>query len=158
MFTTNASLKLRNAGVSLVELIVFIVLVGVAVAGVLGALNLSTRASVDPMTQKQALAIAEAIMEEVQLQPFTYCDPDDANAGSAVNTGGCATVVEATGPEAAGAPAGGPVETRTGDTRPFDNVNDYHSFAMNGVADIAGGTSIPQLAGYTTNVTVASQA
>src|SRR6267378_2939071 len=71
-------------GVSLVELIVFIVIVSIGVAGVVGALSMATRASTDPMIQKQALAIAEALLEEVQLQPFTYCDPDDPNAATAI--------------------------------------------------------------------------
>src|SRR5438552_11460460 len=53
-------------GISLIELIVFIVIVGIAVAGVVGALSMATRASADPMIQKQALAIAEALLEEVQ--------------------------------------------------------------------------------------------
>ena len=72
-------------GISLVELIVFIVIVGIAVAGVVGALSMATRASADPMIQKQALAIAEALLEEVQLQPFTYCDPDDPQAATALS-------------------------------------------------------------------------
>src|SRR5882762_4511878 len=70
-------------GVSLVELIVFIVIVSIGVAGVVGAMSMATRASTDPMIQKQALAIAEALLEEVQLQPFTYCDPDDTKAATA---------------------------------------------------------------------------
>src|SRR5262245_66021056 len=82
--------KRRNSrGVSLVELIVFVVVVSVGVAGVLLALNMSTRASADPLVQKQALAVAEAILEEVQLRPLTYCDPDDANAATALNAAGC---------------------------------------------------------------------
>src|SRR5207253_8135176 len=76
-------------GISLIELIVFIVIVGIAVAGVVGALSMATRASADPMIQKQALAIAEALLEEVQLQPFTYCDPDDLNAASAQSAADC---------------------------------------------------------------------
>src|SRR5437879_1816508 len=44
-------------GISLIELIVFIVIVGIAVAGVVGALSMATRASADPMIQKQARAI-----------------------------------------------------------------------------------------------------
>jgi Tfp pilus assembly protein PilV len=67
-------------GITLVELIVFIVIVSTAVAGVLMTLDISNRSSADPMIQKQALAVAEALLEEVQLQPFTYCDPDDQQA------------------------------------------------------------------------------
>jgi len=79
-------------GISLIELIVFIVIVGIAVAGVVGALSMATRSSADPMIQKQALAIAEALLEEVQLQPFTYCDPDDPNAASAFSAADCTGV------------------------------------------------------------------
>ena len=75
----------RERGVTLLELIVFIVIVSVAVMGVLTALDLSNRSSTDPMIQKQALAIAEALLEEVQLQPFTYCDPDDSQAATALS-------------------------------------------------------------------------
>ena len=72
----------RPRGATLIELIMFIVVVGAAVTGVLGAISYATRASVDPMVQKQALAIAEAVLEEVQLMPFTYCDPDDPQAAT----------------------------------------------------------------------------
>jgi MSHA pilin protein MshD len=135
-------------GLSLVELIVSIVIISTAVAGVLGVLILTTRASSDPLIQKQALAIAEALLEEVQLQPFTYCDPDDPNAATAVNTAGC-TTVEAIGPEAG--------ESRTGTITPFDNVNDYHGFSMTGISDIEG-TAVSGLGAYAASVNVAAQA
>jgi MSHA pilin protein MshD len=151
----------RSLGLSLVELIVFIVIVGVAVAGVLGALNVSTRASADPMIQKQALAVAEAVLEEVQLMPFTYCDPDDPQAATAqsavVGATGCtaAASVEAIGAEAT--PPYGP-ETRLSVTTPFDNVNDYNGFSMGpGIIDISG-AAITGLGAYTATVSVASQA
>jgi len=74
--------KRRERGLSLVELVVFIVIVSAAVAGVLGVMDVTTRSSADPLIHKQALAIAEAVLEEVQLQPFTYCDPDDPGAAT----------------------------------------------------------------------------
>lgn len=77
----------KSAGVSLVELVVFIVIVSAAVAGIIGVISITTRSSVDPLIHKQALAIAEAVLEEVQLQPFTYCDPDDPGAAGADMTG-----------------------------------------------------------------------
>ena len=147
-------------GVSLVELIVFIVIVSIGVAGVVGALNMATRASADPMIQKQALAIAEALLEEVQLMPFTYCDPDDPQAATALSAAvgatGCtaAAAVENLGPEAT--PPYGP-ETRTSATTPFDNVNDYNGYSMSGITDITG-AAIPGLGGYTATVSVANQA
>jgi len=150
-------------GISLIELIVFIVIVGIAVAGVVGVLSMATRASADPMIQKQALAVAEALLEEVQLQPFTYCDPDDPQAATAqsaaVGATGCtaAASVENLGPEAT--PPYGP-ETRTSLTTPFDNVNDYNGYPnplLPGITDITG-AAIPGLGGYTASVTVANQA
>lgn len=134
-----------QAGVTLVELVVFIVVVSVAIAGVLGVLNLTTRSSADPLTQKQALAIAESLLEEIELMPFTTCDPDDATA----STGVCTSLTEAIGPEAG--------ETRYSATTPFDNVNDYHGFSMSGIQDITN-TTIPALGTYTASVTVAQQA
>ena len=151
----------RSLGLSLVEVIVFIVVVGVAVAGVLAALNVSTRASADPVIQKQALAIAEAVLEEVQLMPFTYCDPDDPQAATAQNSGigatGCsaAASVENPGPEAN--PPYGP-ESRLSAITPFDNVNDYNGFSVGpGIIDMTG-AAIAGLGGYTATVSVASQA
>ena len=149
-------------GISLVELIVFIVIVGIAVAGVVGALSMATRASADPMIQKQALAIAEALLEEVQLQPFTYCDPDDPQAATAQSA-----AVGATGCTEAGSvenlmaaettPPYGP-ESRTSATNPYDNVNDYNSLpVMTGITDLTG-AAIPGLGGYTATVSVANQA
>ena len=149
-------------GISLIELIVFIVIVGIAVAGVVGVLSMATRASADPLIQKQALAIAEALLEEVQLQPFTYCDPDDPQAATAQSA-----AVGATGCTEAGSvenlmaaettPPYGP-ETRTSATNPYDNVNDYNSLpTMLGITDLTG-AAIPGLGGYTATVSVANQA
>jgi Tfp pilus assembly protein PilV len=81
------SSRRKSLGLSLVELVVFIVIVSAAVAGIIGVIDVTTRASVDPLIHKQALAIAEAVLEEVQLQPFTYCDPDDPVAASVDTTG-----------------------------------------------------------------------
>ena len=58
-------------GLSLIELVMFIIIVGVGVAGILLVFNVTTKASADPLIQKQMLAIAEAMMEEVQAKPFT---------------------------------------------------------------------------------------
>lgn len=58
MFTS--SLARSQAGVSLVELVAFIVIVGVGLAGVIAAMTSSTGRSADPMLRKQAVAIADA--------------------------------------------------------------------------------------------------
>jgi MSHA pilin protein MshD len=55
---------------TLIELIVFIVIVSVGLAGVLAALNVAVKGSADPLQPKQALAIAEGLMEAVLLKPY----------------------------------------------------------------------------------------
>jgi len=147
----------KQRGVSLVELIIFIVVVGVAVVGVLAAMRLGTAASTDPMVQKQALAIAEAMLEEVQLQSFTYCDPNDANAATALSSAGCAAPANDES-AALGAEAG---ETRYGVASPFDNVSDYNGYDSNteappGIRDLSG-AQIAGLGGYRAQVGVSAQ-
>ena len=148
----------RQRGATLVELIIFIVVVGTAVIGVLTVLDLSTKSSADPMVQKQALAVAEAVLEEAQLQPFTYCDPDDASAATALGAADCTGGANGPNDEARlplGPEAG---ETRAGAATPFDNVSDYHGLVIGpGITDIAG-AAIPGLGAYTATVAVANQA
>jgi MSHA pilin protein MshD len=57
-------------GLSLIELLFFIVIVSIAVIGILGVMNLNTGHSADPLLRKQALAFAEALLEEVESVPF----------------------------------------------------------------------------------------
>ncbi len=130
----------------------FIVITGIGLAGILGVINLTTRASADPLIQKQALAIAEAYLEEVLAMPFTYCDPDDATAGTAtsatVGAGACTATVEAMGAE--------PGETRGSGTTPFDNVNDYNG--LSGAPATIEGTAIGGLSDYQVSVAVTAEA
>jgi MSHA pilin protein MshD len=114
-------LAMRQRGVTLVELIIFIVIVGIAVGGIITVMNLANRGSVDPVRRKQALIIAEGLLEEVELAKFSYCDPADPDAsddGVVRSSADCQAVPEKWGqlnPE--------PTDASSG--RPFDNVNDY---------------------------------
>ena len=147
--------KRGMGGVSLVELIVFIVIVSVSVAGVLLAINTATRSGTDPMIRKNAIAIAEGMLEEVSLMPFTFCDADDPQVttatSSAVGAAGCtsAATVNAIGPEAG--------ETRYASATPFDHVDDYSGFSMNPIVDITN-TAIGTLTSYSATVSVAATA
>jgi len=138
----------RQRGLSLIELVIFMVVISAALAGVLRVFIQATSASADPMLRRQALAIAESLMEEVQLMPFTFCDPDDANVETATSSAGCASSVEALGPEAG--------ENRFA-TPQFDNVNDYNGYTMSGIVDITN-TAIAGLSGYSASVAVAPAA
>ena len=147
-----AEARIRERGISLIELIMFIMIVSVALAGILLVMNVTTKGSADPLVHKQALAIAESLLEEVELMPFTFCDPNDPTATTAtsptVGAGACTVQVENIGPEAAYAYQAA-AETRYSATTPFDNVNDYNGFNMaaGALLDITGNAIGP--AGYT---------
>ena len=70
----------RQRGVSLIELIFFIVVVSVALAGVLAVMDQAARGSADPLVRKQAMALAESIMQEVEQKAFS--DPDGVGGES----------------------------------------------------------------------------
>ena len=103
---------MRQRGVTLIELIIFIVIVSVAVAATLTALSAIGARSSDPLLRKQAMLRAESLLEEVALAHFTFCHPDDAKAESAVSAADCATLPEAFSHAAS-------------EARPYYNINDY---------------------------------
>lgn len=138
----------RQRGLSLIELVMFIVIVSLALLGVLKIFAQATGASADPQLRRQALTIAESVLEEVSLMPFTYCDPDDANVETATSAASCATLAEALGPEAG--------ENRFV-TPQFDNVNDYNGYAMTGIVDLAN-TAVSGLGAYSASVSVSPDA
>lgn len=97
-----------SRGISLIELILFIVIIGIAVTGVVWAMSRVTAHSADALVSKQAQAIAESMLEEVQLQPLTK------------------TVGGFPGPYTP--------ENR----HRFDSVRDYSGLTMTGISDPAG--------------------
>lgn len=60
----------RESGMTLMELVVAIVVIGVGLAGVLVAFNQAVMHSADPMVRKQMLAIAEEMMDEITLRQY----------------------------------------------------------------------------------------
>jgi MSHA pilin protein MshD len=132
---TGGAAAARQRGVTLVEVVLFVLIVGVALSAVLGTLSWASVRSVDPVVQRQAIAIAESMLQEVLSQPFTVNDPDGGP--------------DALGPE--------PGEARGSSTAPFDHVNDYHGYASSGVTD-ATGAAVAGLQAYAVAVSVQPQA
>ena len=71
------SLRRGARGVSLLELIITIVIVGISLVSVLSVFIVTTQHSADPLARQQALFIAEAYLEEILRQKFY--DPDTDN-------------------------------------------------------------------------------
>ncbi len=57
-------------GFTLIELIVFILIISVGVVGILLVMNTTVKSSADPVLRKQSLAMAEAILDEVLSRGF----------------------------------------------------------------------------------------
>lgn len=98
----------RQRGVTLVELVIAIVIVGVAAAALFSAMASIGGRSADPLLHQQSLALAEAYLEEILLQDFL----DPASAGQC--------------------PA--PPALR----RDYDNVCDYAALVDNGARNAYG--------------------
>ena len=113
-------------GVTLIELTLAIVVIGIALAGTLLVMRSTTSHSADPMILHQGIAIAEAYVEEIFLKPFY--DPD-LGAG-----GGTCPAAEAS-------------------RDLYDNVCDYNGLNDVGAED-QDGNVIAGLERYTVDVTV----
>jgi len=142
----------RQRGLSLVELIIFMVVMGIAAVIVLQLMNYASTNSANPALRKQALLLAESYLEEVELARFTYCDPVDPAAPTANSPADCTVAPEIIGQEAASSVG-----------RPYDNVSDYvtqagapqQNFknAAGYLSDVNGNSIDPvRLAGFTVTV------
>ena len=64
----------RQSGTTLIELVIAIVIISIAASTILMTLSTNITYSADPMIRHQAVAIAEAYLEEIALRSFA--DPD----------------------------------------------------------------------------------
>ena len=119
-------------GLTLIELLIFIVIIGIAANAMLGVFANLTRSSAGLLPDKQAQAIASSMMNEILAQPFPSTD-------------------NIMGPEGGEVRNGVPPNT-------YNSVNDYDSPAPLQVKfpnpPGTGVTAIPSLANYSYQVTV----
>jgi MSHA pilin protein MshD len=98
----------RQQGMTLIELVIAIVIIGIASAALYAAMASITGRSADPMLRQQSLAIAEAYLEEIELQAFL--DPSTQLTCQAIPT----------------------------NRAQFDDVCDYRGLLDNGVVNASG--------------------
>jgi MSHA pilin protein MshD len=99
--------KRHARGFTLIELIFFIVVVGVGLAGILSVSTTTVKSSAEPLVRKQALAIAHSLLEEILLKDY------DKPLGSTVLSfanGGARNLFDCVGDYAGYVTAGGIVD------------------------------------------------
>jgi len=125
---TERTPRRRSRGITLLELIVAIVIIGVGLAGVLAVLNRAVQQSADPFPVKQAIAVAEGMIEEVALKNFANPVPGGWSGGAT-----------------------------QANRQFFDDIGDYNGYdtgAGGGVWTVNGAAPLPGLAGYRVRVAV----
>lgn len=105
-------------GFTLAEMVLLIVVVSVGLAGIALSLQQAAFGSSDPVVEKQVVAIAESLMEEILLLPYQTPAGETAQPFS----------------------GGGTRST-------FNSVDDWNTFTTTGIQDIEG-TAIPSLSLY----------
>ena len=118
----------RAFGFTLIEIIVTLVVVGIAAVALLSVFTSNVRGSADPLLQQQAITIAEAYLEEILLK--AYQDPTDPEQG-ALGT-----------------------EPGEGSRNLFDDVQDYNHLGTTEVRD-QNDVAIGALSAFDVTVTVA---
>lgn len=134
----------RLRGITLIELLIFIVLVTVGLLGALAVFGPAVRASADPLLQKQTMNLAESMLREVLQKSFQN---DLAGDNATTPNLGC---TPNTVPRC---------QLNSQLDRPnYNDVDDYNTFNQNGVVFLANGAAVPGLGACIQTVNVAPPA
>lgn len=119
----------KQPGISMIELIVFILVMGIAFVGVMAVFINTQRYSADPMIRIKTVELAQSLMEEILLKAYDERTP---LGGGCVD--GMASTRCTSGRAASAAFGTDPGELNRG---AYDDVDDYHNLAYCGT----GGTA-----------------
>jgi len=100
-------MRARHGGATLVELVITIVIIGVAIAGVVGAFSLIAGRSADPLNQTRAVALAQLYMDEILSRKYD----DNTPVGGVPKQPGCT------------------INTEEANRADYDDVDDYNAIS-----------------------------
>lgn len=116
--------NLHQKGISLIELVIFIVILSVALTGITLIYINATRYSADPMVRIRSIELAQSTLEEILLKAY---DNNTPTGGGCVQMTNAATTLCTSGTTPASDPdAGTPLGTDSEANRSvFNDVDDY---------------------------------
>lgn len=122
-------------GATLVELVMTIVIISIAIAGVVGAFSLIAGRSADPLNQTRAVALSQLYFDEILSRKYNHNTPD----GGVPREVGCSVGRE-----------GG-----ESDRRDFNDVDDYDGLDESPPQDVDGDQLDPAYQGFRVEVAIA---
>lgn len=129
----------NQQGLTLVELVIAIVVIGIAAVALLQSIGALSIANVDPVLRTQNRLLAESMLSEVQSKPFfDFSDDPVINPGTTPTTA-CPTA-----------------ETLSGNDRStWDNICDYNNYDSGSAGPrFSNGNLMPGLGDYRVQVSV----
>ena len=125
-------MRASQTGATLVELVMTIVIISVAIAGVIGAFALISGRSADPLNQTRATELAQLYIDEIISKKYDDATPE---GGQPPYSGSC------------------DIRSEGAETRPtFDDVDDYDDVTDSPPSDAQG--PLDGYSGFTVNVSV----
>jgi len=134
----------KEKAFTLLEVLITVMVIGIAASAIIGVFISTVKTSADPLIQQQAIAIAEAYMEEIQLKQFCEDAAPPMLNPPPKAAPGCAS--ESGGKEGA--------ETRS----TFNDVQDYDDPSVDGAVRDQNGAVIAGLSAYSVIVEVSAAA
>ena len=121
-----------HQGATLIELVMTIVIISVAIAGVVGAFALISGRSADPLNQTRAVALAQIYMDEILSRRYD----EDTPVGGAPREPGCT------------------INTEETDRADYDDVDDYNAISGAAPENAEGTALVADYASFQVTVTV----
>ena len=122
----------HHQGTTLIELVMTIVIISVAIAGVVGAFSLIAGRSADPLNQTRAVALAQLYMDEILSRKYDEATPP----GGVPKTSGCA------------------INAEESDREGYDDVDDYNAINSAAPKNTDGELLGSAYSGFTVSVNV----